>query len=224
MPNSIPMSWLYILTACIRVCNSFPFFANSLMSSMYIRWLIFSEDLQSLYSAVHFLSMWLSGIIVIINSNGDSASPLNIPLWILAKLFLLAVNYYYNHFALLRTSVSRWFSLEFERQQVSSSLQESSQYSDQSQQCSNLDGLHLPSYFQVSGFLPNLLGVVPTAPIKIGITLTLCYIATFMFWKDKYLNLTKELNSLVRSKYLSLFSPSFHFTLWYAGTPKSTIL
>ena len=47
MPNSIPMSWLYILTACIRVSSSFSFFANSLMSSMYIKWLIFSCDLPS---------------------------------------------------------------------------------------------------------------------------------------------------------------------------------
>ena len=72
----------------------FSFFANSLMSSMYIRWLIFSSDLLSLYPLVHFLSMWLNGIIAIINSNGDSASPWNIPLWIFvsAKLFPPAIN------------------------------------------------------------------------------------------------------------------------------------
>ena len=52
-PNSIPMSWLYILTSYIRV-SSYSFFANSLISSMYIRWLIFSCDLLSLYPAVHF--------------------------------------------------------------------------------------------------------------------------------------------------------------------------
>ena len=50
-PNSIPMSWLYILTACIRVSRSFSFFANSLMLSMHIRWLIFFCDLLSLYPA-----------------------------------------------------------------------------------------------------------------------------------------------------------------------------
>ena len=72
----------------------FSFFANSFMSSMYIRWLIFSCDLLSLYPSVHFLSKWLSDIIAIINSNGDSASPWNIPLWIFAsaQLFLPAVN------------------------------------------------------------------------------------------------------------------------------------
>ena len=45
MPNSIPITWLYILTAYIRVTNAFSFLANSLMLSMYIRWLIFSCDL-----------------------------------------------------------------------------------------------------------------------------------------------------------------------------------
>ena len=37
MPNSIPISWLYILIICIRVSNSFSFFPNSLMSSKYIK-------------------------------------------------------------------------------------------------------------------------------------------------------------------------------------------
>ena len=61
------------------------------MSSMYIKWLIFSWDLLISYPAVHFLRMWLSGIMAITNSNGDSASPL---IWIFtsAKLFPPAVN------------------------------------------------------------------------------------------------------------------------------------
>ena len=90
------MSWLYIPTVCIRVSISFFFFffANTLMSSMYINWLIFSCDLLSLYPAVHFLSMWLCGIMAIMNSNSDSASPRKIPLWIFvtAKLFPPVVN------------------------------------------------------------------------------------------------------------------------------------
>ena len=85
MLNSIPMSWLYILTARIRVSSSFSFFANSLMSSMNI----FSCDLLSAYPAVHFLSMWLSDIMVTMSSNGDSASLWNIPLWIFASVKLL---------------------------------------------------------------------------------------------------------------------------------------
>ena len=34
MPNSNPISWLYILTVCISFSSSFSFFANSLMSSI----------------------------------------------------------------------------------------------------------------------------------------------------------------------------------------------
>ena len=91
--NSIPIYWLYILTACIRVSNSFSFLANSLISSMYIRWLIFSCDLWSLYPHVHFLCTWLSGIIAITNRNCDRAPQLNIPQWIFTavKLFPPAV-------------------------------------------------------------------------------------------------------------------------------------
>ena len=41
------------------------------------------------------------------------------------------------------------FSLESERQQVLSSLHDSSRYSGRSQQWCSLDGLHKSSYFQV---------------------------------------------------------------------------
>ena len=75
MLNSIRISWLYILTMCIRVSNPFSFFINSLVSSMYIRRQIFSYDWLSLCLALYFLSMWLGGIIAIANSNGDSAPP-----------------------------------------------------------------------------------------------------------------------------------------------------
>ena len=83
------MTWLYTLSTCIRISNSFLFLANFFMTSMYIRWLTFSCDLLSLYPPVHLPSMWLTGIIAITNSNGDSASPWNISLWIFAwaKLF-----------------------------------------------------------------------------------------------------------------------------------------
>ena len=93
MPNSIAMSWLYIFTACIRVFSSFSFLANSLMLSMYIRWLIFLCDLLSLYLAVIFLSMWLWHHHNY-DSNSDSASPWNMPLWTFAsaKLFPPSIN------------------------------------------------------------------------------------------------------------------------------------
>ena len=55
----------------------------------------------------------------------------------------------------------------------------------------------------------NPLVIVPKAPITIGT------IVTFMFHSF--------FNSLARSRYLSLFSHSFSFILWLAGTTKSTI-
>ena len=56
----------------------------------------------------------------------------------------------------------------------------------------------------------NPLVIVPNAPITIGT------IVTFMFHSFY--------NSLARSRYLSLFSLSFRFILWSAGTAKSTLL
>ena len=94
IPNSIPISWLFILRVCIRVSNSLSFLADTLMSSIYIKWIIFSCDLLNLYPAVHFLRIWLSGMMAITKSNGESASPWNMPLWIFtsAKLCPPAVN------------------------------------------------------------------------------------------------------------------------------------
>ena len=54
----------------------------------------------------------------------------------------------------------------------------------------------------------NPLVTVPKAPITIGI------IVTYMFHSF--------FNSLARSRYLSVFSHSFSFILWSAGTAKST--
>ena len=53
----------------------FSFLANSLMSSKYIRWLIF----LAIYPPVHFLNMWLRDI-AFTNSNGEFASTWKIPL------------------------------------------------------------------------------------------------------------------------------------------------
>ena len=68
---------------------------------------------------------------------------------------------------------------------------------------------HPPNSKSSSSFI-NPLVTVPKAPIIIGI------IITFMFHSF--------FNSLGRSRYLSLFSHSFSFILWSAGTAKSTIL
>ena len=50
------------------------------------------------------------------------------------------------------------FSLEFEWQQVSSSLLDSSQYSGRSQQCYSFDGLHSSCYFKVLQSLYQTVG------------------------------------------------------------------
>ena len=89
----------YLLTVYVNcVYESFQFFsifANSLMSSMYIRRVIFTCDPLSLYPAVHFLCMWLSGTTSIMNCKCDSESPWKIPLWIFvsAKLLSTTVSY-----------------------------------------------------------------------------------------------------------------------------------
>ena len=54
MQNSIPTSWLYIITVCIRVSKSSSFFPNSLMSSMYI--MISFERFSHLHSLM--VSLW----------------------------------------------------------------------------------------------------------------------------------------------------------------------
>ena len=101
------------------------------------------------------LSMWLSGIIAFTNSNGDSASPWNMPLWNFssAKLFHPAVNstqqiimvfsikimtasdilrillLLFTPLEFFISSLADRFLLEFEWRQVSSSLLDSTQYS-----------------------------------------------------------------------------------------------
>ena len=67
-----------------------------------------------------------------------------------------------------------------------------------------------PPTSKSSRFLNNPLIIVPNAPIIIGT------IVTFMFHS--------YFNSLARSRYLSFFSLSFRFILWFAGTAKLTIL
>ena len=67
-----------------------------------------------------------------------------------------------------------------------------------------------PPISKSSSPFSNPLVTVPNAPITIGIIVT-CMFHSFF-------------NSLARSRYLSFFSHSFSFTLWSAGTAKSTIL
>ena len=82
------LSWVLVLWS---ICWSLSLFYFKIGLEYLPRGDIFSCDLWSLYPPVYFLSMGLSGIIVITNSNGDSALPWKIPLliFISINLFLL---------------------------------------------------------------------------------------------------------------------------------------
>ena len=98
------------------------------------------------------------------------------------------------HLQVFNTSLRWCFSLESERQQVSTGLQDSSQYSGQPQHCCSFNNLGLSSDFyllQISTS-SSFLGIVPSAPITIGIIVTFMFQSLFSF--------------LARSKYLFLFS------------------
>ena len=66
-----------------------------------------------------------------------------------------------------------------------------------------------PLISKSSSSFTNPLGIVPSEPTRIGITVTFMFHSFF--------------SSQARSKYLSLFSLSFIFTLWSARIVKSTI-
>ena len=63
-------------------------------------------------------------------------------------LFTWSVLIFLHYLKLFISALADGLSLEFEWQQVSSSLQESFQYSSRSHKCSNLDYLHWSTYFQ----------------------------------------------------------------------------
>ena len=70
----------------------------------------------------------------------------------LPTFFFRLVAFYYYYFTpweFFTWALADGFILEFERQQVSSYLHDSLRYSDRSQLCSRLDGLHSSRYFQV---------------------------------------------------------------------------
>ena len=80
----------YVLTVYSNgVFESFQFFFI-FCKKFNVRWLIFSSDLLSLYPAVHFLSMWLIGIMAIMNSKRDRASSWKMPIWIFVSAMLLS--------------------------------------------------------------------------------------------------------------------------------------
>ena len=86
--------------------------------------------------------------------------------------------------------------------QVSSNLQDPSQYSGRSQQCCSLDSLHLSSHFQVLQSLYQ-----PFSD---------CTECTNYNWYHRHFQIPGFFFQF--SWYQSLFSLSFSFTLWSAGT------
>ena len=121
MIHSIPISSLHILATCIWISDSFSFLANCLMSSTYIRWLIFFLWFMKLVFACTF--------------------PKCVIEWRLS-LFIIPFKFF-------TPVLADSFSLEFKWQQIFSCLQDNSQYSGRSQQCCSLNGFHSFSYFQV---------------------------------------------------------------------------
>ena len=120
----------------------------------------------------------------------------------------MKLNYYL--FALLRVfhiCVCRWL-FPGVWQQVSARLQDSSRYSGRSFKCCSLNDCNSSSYFKVFQFLYQSFGDC-SAPVIIGIAVTLVF-HSFS-------------SSQAKSRYLSLVSRSFSFTLWSAWMAKSTI-
>ena len=85
--------------------------------------------------------------------------------------------YYYILYEFSTSASADGLLLESERQQVSSGIQDSSQYSSQSQQCCSLDSLASFSDIQFQqSFYRNLCG-----PVTVGITITFMYHSFFLF-------------------------------------------
>ena len=104
----------------------------------------------------------------------------------------------------LYISVSWWYFVKFEWQEVSSSLQCSSKYTGLSQQCRSFDCIHSSFHFQVLSYFYQSFGD--------------CTKSTNNKWYKRHFHVPHFLNSLGRSKYLSFFSFSFNFSLWSART------
>ena len=94
----------------------------------------------------------------------------------------------FNSFESFFTSpLGNGFQLESKRQQVSSSLQDSSLYSGRSQQCCSFDGFYSSSYFKVLHPCINPLLTVPSGTITTGITVTFMFYSFFQFSNKVYL-------------------------------------
>ena len=82
MQNSFTISWVYILNICYRFFNFFHFWQTVWCCQYNLGCWFFLAICGVLYPPVYFLSICLSVIIAITNSNGDSALPWKTPLWL----------------------------------------------------------------------------------------------------------------------------------------------
>ena len=105
--------------------------------------------------------------------------------WECFKKCLFVYYSYSIHWEFFMSALADDLSLEFEWQQVSSSLQNSSQYSGRCRQCCGLDGIHSSSYFQVTQ--SNLLVIVLRAPITNGINFHVPQLFFFQFISKVYI-------------------------------------
>ena len=87
--------------------------------------------------------------------------------------------YCYSIFEFFPPALTDGFSLEFEWQQVSSILHDSSQYSNRLQWWYGLDGLHSSAISKSPIPRTNLLVTVLRAPITIGIAVTFMFHSLF---------------------------------------------
>ena len=128
-----------------------------------------------------------------------------------AKSTILQAYYYYYYYLLVRVfHIALADGLALEWQQVSSSLQDSSQYFAVLNNVVVWMVSTCPPTSKSSSPFSNSLVTVPNAPITIGMIVTCMFHCFF--------------NSLARSRYLSFYSHSFSFILWSAKTVRSTIL
>ena len=118
--------------------------------------------------------------------------------------------YYFTAWKFFSSAIADGFTLEFELQQV---------FSGHRTLLSILADLNNTVVWRVSSrpvicksfsLCNNPLVTVPKVSLTIGIIITFMFHGFF--------------NSQARSRYLSLFSHSFNFTLWSAGIAKSTLL
>ena len=107
--------------------------------------------------------------------------------------------YFFLFWGFFTSALVNDFYLEFEWQQVSSSLRDSSQYSGIFQLYSSFDGLHSSCYFQV---LQSLY-----------LSFVDCNKSTNHNWYYSHFHIPQPFQFLARSRYLSLFSHSFNSNL-----------